>query len=129
MDSKCPQIERPVKTDDLSKPKEKNKSTNTLSANWSGDQMSNKMSDRSPGKKDSGSHQSSRQSFYWQRSAKDLSHIICFNCKQKDHYSTECLKPSEDFNVFDDLSCNEPSCNDTSCNDLSSQLDAPNSAV
>ena len=33
MDSKCSQNEQPVKTNDFSEPKEKNKSTHTLSAN------------------------------------------------------------------------------------------------
>ena len=63
MDSKCPRGERPVKTDDLSEPKEKNKSTHTLSANWGGDHISDEMSDRLPGKKDSGPHQSSYRGF------------------------------------------------------------------
>ena len=56
MDSKCPQGERPVKTDDFSEPKEKTKYSHTLPANWGDDQMSDEMSDRSPGKKDSGPH-------------------------------------------------------------------------
>ena len=88
--------------------------------------MSNKMSDRSKGKKNSGSHrdsyQSPRQSFH--QSAKILGRIKCFNCHQKGHYATQCLKPNEGFNVF-----NESSSNDLSYDDLSSESDAPNSAV
>ena len=126
IDSKCLQGERPVKTDDLSKLKEKIKFSHTLSANWGGNQMSDEMSDRSPGKKDSGSHcgsyQGFRQSFH--QSAKDLSHITCFNYDQKGHYATQYPQPSEGFNVFDELSSNGPSCND-----LSSESNAPNSAV
>ena len=120
MDSKCPRDKRPSKATD------ENKSTQTLSANWGGDQISDEMSNRSPGKKDSGPHQSSYQGFRQNshRSAKDLSRITCFNCDQKGHYATQCPKPSEGFNVFD-----EPSGNDPSCDDSSSESDAPNSAV
>ena len=59
MNSKCPRNERPVKTNDLSKPKEKTKFSHTLSANWGGNQMLDEMSDRSSGKKDSGPHRGS----------------------------------------------------------------------
>ena len=88
--------------------------------------MSDEMSDRSPGKKDSGSYcgfyQGSRQSSH--QSTKDLSHITCFNCDQKGHYATKCPKPSEGFNIFD-----EPSGNNPSCNDSSLESDASNSIV
>ena len=126
MDSKCPRDELPVKSDDLSEPKEKTKFPHIFSANWGSDQMSDEMSDRSPGKKDSGPHcgsyQGSRQSSH--RSAKNLSHITCFNCDQKGHYTTQCPKPSEGFNVFE-----KPSGNDPSCNDSSSESNIPDSIV
>ena len=112
MDSKYPQDKWPVKTNNLSEPK-KNKSTHTLSANWDSDQMSDQMS---------GSYWGSCQSFH--QSTKDLSRITYFNCNQKGHYATQCLKLSEGFNVFDDLSCNDPSCDDSN-----SKSDAPNLAV
>ena len=91
--------------------------------------MSDKMSNRSPSKKDLGPHQSSCQGFRWQGFATNLSGITYFNYHQKGHYGMQCLKPSKGFNVFDDLSCNKPGCNDPSCDDSSSESDAPNSAI
>ena len=119
IDFKCPRGKRLVKTDNLSKPKKKTKFFHTFSANWDGDQISDEMSNRSPGKKNSGPHRSSYQGFCQQGSAKDMSHITCFNCGQKGYYSMQFLKPSEGFNVF----------NNPSCNDSSAESDAPNSAV
>ena len=133
MDFKCPRVEQPVKTNDFSEPKEKNKSTHTLSANWGSDQMSDEMSVWSPGKKDSGpywgSYQSSRQGSRRQGSTKDLTHIMCFTCDQKGHYATQCPKPSEKFNIVDEPSGNDLSCDNSSCNDSSSESDTSNLAV
>ena len=63
MDSKCLQGKQLIKTNDFSKPKEKNKSTYILFTNWGGNQILHKMLDWSPGKKDSGPHRSSCQDF------------------------------------------------------------------
>ena len=116
MDSKCLEGER------FSKAMDENKFSYIFSANWNSnqiwDEMSDQLSDRSLGKKNSGPYHNSYQSFcqssYWL--VKNLSHITCFNYDQKDYNATWRLKLRESFE-------------DPSSNDLSLESDTPNSAI